>query len=310
MVLLVASHAVLAQVRLSNNWQLDKMNVLATGLHYGIGLPRPDGSEFITMLRENNILSIYKNTQSESNTEYRQIRKFVCQGEYNDIHQIAYWDNGVYIANTGFNSIDYISFDTFSSKRCYINGLCYDKNHVNSIYPIGPNKLVVMLSNMKNKHAVSSEIAILRNHFAKGFVTEKKLSLWDKGCHNIFLDDKVLAYNASKMGDFVLVSLGSGKIIHRINFSGYTKGLSVTKDYFLVGYSDLAERDDRNTSSGYLAIINRSNLEVEATINLSDSSLPYRVGNVNEVRCLSERDFGHSSYASLQIDWDKLRLSS
>ena len=307
MLFIVATHSVLAEVKTNKFWNIDHLKVLANGHHYGIAIPPSNGMEFITMVREGNLVTIYKKADSESECLYKESVRYACNGEYEDIHQIAYYDNGIYIANTGFNSVVYYSFYTLSPERFFLNGFQQDVNHVNSVYPCGSNLLLVMLN---NRGAKPSEVALIKRNPGTGFEVQKHFSLPDKECHNIFVDEKFLVYNASKDGDFVVINLNSGDEIRRIHFPGYAKGLSVTQAYFITGYSEIALREDRNDSQGYLSIINRKTLEVENCINLSHSQFNQHIGNVNEVRCLSEIDYGHSCLVLESINLEKINLTS
>jgi len=109
----------------------------------------------------------------------------------------------------------------------------------------------------------------------------------------VFADGDRLLYNASRNGDFVALDLAAGRVIRRHRFPGYTKGLAVTRRHVIVGYSDKAEREDRPTSKGFLAIIDRKSLELEACVDLNAAEEVPVIGNVNEVRCISEPDDGH-----------------
>lgn len=306
MLFAVASHAVLALVKLNNLWQIERLDVLATGHHYGIALPGSGGGEFITMVRETDAVSIYKNMSPAPSYLYAEANRFVCDGDYGDIHQISHCDGGLYIANTGFNSLDYVSLETPSRQRHFFNGLRQDVNHVNSVYPCGAEQVLSVLNNRGRK---LSELAVLRRDSRKGFELIETLPLWDVECHNIFADGDLLVYNASKKGDFVAVGMNTERVIRRIHFPGYTKGLSVTEKHFIVGYSDHAPREERMTSRGHLAVINRRTLDLMTCVNLNHPSHPPGIGNVNEVRCLSETDYGHSRPDPLPVEWERLRLS-
>lgn len=307
MLFVVSTHSVLAEVKTNELWDIDHLKVLATDHHYGIALTSSNGREFITMVRESNLITTYHKSDPHSEFMYKKSGSFVCNGEYDDIHQIAYYDNGVYISNTGFNSVDYFSFTTRSSERFFISGFRSDVNHINSVYPCGSNLLMVMLN---NKGVKPSEVALIKHNPKNGFEVLKQFSLPDKECHNIYVDENFLVYNASKNGDFVVFNIQTGKEIRRFNFPGYTKGLSVTRKYYVAGYSEISSRNNRKNSKGYLAIINRKTLDLETFIDLSRSTFDHQIGNVNEVRCLSEKDYGHSYLTLESTNFEKIKLTS
>jgi hypothetical protein len=225
--------------------------------------------------------------------------------EYHYVHQISFCE-GLYIANTDFNCMDYINQQTREHQRYHFDGYKKDVNHVNSVFPFDVNMVASLLHNHGRDY---SEVAILHRAHEKGFEIIRRLPLWDLGAHNIWFDGDYLLYNASYVGDLVIVDLDREQVISRIHFPGHTKGLSVTDEYYVVGYSEFAKRDERKTSRGYIGVIDRESLEIVARVDLNLPSLPHPVGNVNEVRCLSKLDFGHADFVERRIDWNHLELS-
>lgn len=283
--LVVCSHAVLAHVGLSRDWEVERLDVLATGFHYGTA---PGATSFTTMVRQDNLVAEYRN--GGPGGRYREAGRFVCRGDFDDIHQVAVWGEGLLVTNTGHNSLDYVRFPSFETRRHFFNGHEHDVNHVNSVYPCGAEQVLVLLN---NKGARPSEVTSLGWDPDRGFDRTGTLALEDVECHNVFADGDRLFYNASRSGDFVALDLAAGRVIRRHRFPGYTKGLAVTREWVIVGYSDRAERDDRANSRGYLAVIGRESLELEACVDLNALVERPVIGNVNEVRCLSEPDDGH-----------------
>jgi hypothetical protein len=70
--------------------------------------------------------------------------------------------------------------------------------------------------------------------------------------------------------------------------------LSVTERYFVIGVSEMSERSERPKSKGYLALIDKKTLSLVKLIDLNRVTYPQNLGNINEVRCLSEYDFSQS----------------
>jgi len=163
-----------------------------------------------------------------------------------------------------------------------------------------------MLVMLHNGGKTSSEVCVLER--VNGVIKEiARFPTWDTGCHNIFTDGKIIAYNASGRGDFVVIDIATQSVINRRRFPGHTKGLAVTNDHYIVGYSEHAKREKRLTSRGYLAFVNRKNFCVDATIDLNLNNGP--VGNVNEVRCLTGADLSHGLAADPDVKWEALRMS-
>lgn len=289
MLLAVASHAVLAVVELDDRWRISRLEILATGLHYGIALPPSDDRRFITMVRQDDVVATY--ARDEATDRYREIDRFVCEGDFDDIHQVAWQGGGLLVANTGRNSVEFVPLGAGARLRHAFGGVQHDVHHVNSVYPCGTDQVLVMLNNRNTK---PSEVAVLARDADEGFRVTATVPLPDNECHCVFADEEVLAYNASKRGDFVVLDVRTRQELRRIHFDGYAKGLSVTRDWFLVGFSDVAVRDDRSTSRGHLGIVDRGTLELVASVDLNTEAHPPGIGNVNEVRCLSEPDLGHA----------------
>lgn len=293
MELVVSSHAVLAHVGLSARWEVERLDVLAQGFHYGTGL-HEDG--FLTMVREDDLVTRYHN--GGPGGRYREVERFSCRGDYDDVHQVALWNGGLLVANTGRNSVDLVRLRPFSSRRHCFGAADHDVNHVNSVFPCGERQVLVLLN---NKGARSSEVAVLEWDESRGFEEAGVLPLADMECHNVWSDGECLAYNASRDGAFVVLDLGTGRELCRHRFPGYTKGLAVTGGHFLVGYSDKAVRDQRETSRGYLAVVERETLDLAACVDLNAREKYAVIGNVNEVRCLSEPDKGHGWGTSVAL---------
>jgi hypothetical protein len=162
---------------------------------------------------------------------------------------------------------------------------------------------------LHNKGRMESQLAVLRHDLAKGFVLERKMSLWHFACHNVFVDGNSLFYNASPVHSLVKVDIDRRRVAGRISFQGHSKGLSVTKDHLVVGLSEDTFRDRRAVSKGGLAIIDRHSFSNLVTADLNFSSLPHPIGNVNEVRCLSGGELAQASADKLGAQWPDLKLA-
>jgi hypothetical protein len=298
--LVVCSHAVLAHVGLSAGWEVERIDVLATGHHYGTA---PGEGAFTTMVRRDNLVSAYRIGGPDG--RYCEADRFACRGDFDDIHQVAAWGDGLLVTNTGRNSLDYVRFQhdregsgPDDARRHFFHGHRHDVNHVNSVFPCGDEQVLVLLN---NKGAHPSEVAALSWDPERGFARTGTLTLEDMECHNVFADGDRLFTNASRSGDFVALDLAAGREIRRHRFPGYTKGLAVTREWVIVGYSDRAEREDRAHSRGYLAILERESLDLAACVDLNAAVERPVIGNVNEVRCLSEPDDGHGRRAPVVL---------
>ena len=297
MYLLVSTHSFLLRVTLDTGFTLKSINLI-DGFHYGIC--RWQEGHIATMTRRENTVAVYSYSGESHFWEKQQ--EFIPTGEYRDIHQIARQGDVLLVTNTGFNELSLIRNGKFSGGYRF-GGFSSDVNHINSVFPIGETRMLVMLH---NGGKASSEICVLER--ATDAIKEvTRFPIWDTGCHNIFTDGKTLAYNASGRGDFVVADLATQTVTARRRLPGHTKGLAVTNDHFIIGYSEHARREKRLSSCGYLAFVNRKNFRIDATIDLNQPNGP--VGNINEVRCLSGMDFSHGLTSEPDVKWQMLRMS-
>jgi hypothetical protein len=297
MKLLVSTHSFLLEVVLGTGFDLESITPIA-GFHYGICLWSE--GRVATMARKENAITVY--SHSDENSVLERKEEFIPTGEYKDIHQIARQGNVVLVTNTGLNEISLIQDGKYSGGYRF-GEFSSDVNHVNSVFPIGETRMLVMLH---NGGRTSSEICVLER--TNGAIKEiARFPTWDIGGHNIFTDGKIIAYNASDAGGFVLIDIATQSVINRSRFPGHTKGLAVTNDHYIVGYSDHTERKKRSASRGYLAFVNRESLCIDATIDLN--RINGSVGNVNEVRCLTGVDLSHGLTADPDVKWEELRMS-
>jgi hypothetical protein len=99
------------------------------------------------------------------------------------------------------------------------------------------------------------------------------------------------------------------RVSERVGFEGHSKGISMTRDFLVVGLSEHTFRDRRFRSRGQLVIMDRRSLSVIATVDLNFPSLPHPIGNINEVRCLSGEELAQAQTHPPNFDWPKLRLA-
>ena len=58
-----------------------------------------------------------------------------------------------------------------------------------------------------------------------------------------------------------------------------------------------------------LAFMDRNTHEVVGTVDPNTDALPHPVGNINEIRCISENDGSHGTENDIDIPWADLRFS-
>jgi hypothetical protein len=318
MILVVATHSFLVAIDLDDHGQIVDHKLLNRGYHYGIALveaeggsERAQGAKFI----------VYYGGESVSKQNDRQLltyrhsgaMEFACTGStplddgIGDVHQIAYANNGLYIVNTGGNSLIYESLDGSVRHEYHLEGRTEDYNHINSIYPYDGHVLLML----HNRGRRESELAALQHDLSRGFTLTRVLSLWHMASHNIYIDDSSnrLLYNGSRDQALVSVDLSADAIEKLVPFEGHSKGLSVTANKVFVGLSEHTIRDRRATARGQLVILERKSLSPLSVVDLNFSTLPHPIGNINEVRCISGGELAHSATGSLNPRLSRLKLA-
>ena len=307
--LAVTSHSFLLDVVLNQNLELIRCQPVDTGYHFGLARHQ----EFLTVYRGGK--SVHH--QTEPSLVTYQVQDFpedlkpanhrsLLVKVWTDIHQIISTDEGAYIANTGWNQIAFLPNGGSSADFYTFGGSRRDIHHVNSL-TFHDGKLLALLH---NRSRLESEIAVLTHTRQEGFNLLCTRSLWHIGCHNLFIDGRTLVYNASQAHKLVFVDLANSKIINEIGFAGWhTKGLSVTADYYIVGLSEHAVRDRRSTSQGRLAVIDRKTQQIVANVPLQIEGYSVGVGNVNDIRCLTDEEYAAGSEEGFPIEWERTRLA-
>jgi len=326
MIFAVTTHSFLAVVEIDSDWQLRSCEVLNTGYHYGVAVIEEEsessseytGRQFIAYRGGQSVseqndprLMLYH----QNGNSFEEGGSIPFASEAGDVHQIAYANGGLYVANTKYNTLMFQSLEGDKSQEYVFENVRFDTNHINSVYPCG-DQIFVMLHNQRRRE---SEVALLKHDSFKGLTLRKRLSLWHENCHNVFFDDAHLYYNASLAKRLVVVDLERERVSKKLSFagissdmpvnSGHVKGISVTRDHIVVGVSEHTSRDKRPTSKGYLAVVNRHSLSTLAVIDLNFPDLPHPIGNINEVRCLSGGELAQSRSESASVDWSAMELA-
>jgi hypothetical protein len=300
MTYLIATHSQLVALTFDRNWRISGVRPLARGHHYGIGFLQTAELDAVLVKQDDRQLRVLDRQTLE---EVAAPIPFL--GETGAIHQISCANGGLYFANTDFNNIVYQTLDGTTYHSYHFEGKSFDHNHINSVFPCG-NQIYALLH---NKGRTLTELAILEHDPHAGFTFRQTMSIWDHGCHNVFLEGTRLYYNASSTGQFVVVDLTTQQVLARLTYPGHTKGLSVVDDHIVIGFSEHAERHARNKTRGFLAVIDQKTLNEIDIIDLDELDLPIAVGNINEVRCISGGERTHASDAPLALDWANLRLA-
>ncbi|MEZ4698721.1 MAG: hypothetical protein R2834_00205 [Rhodothermales bacterium] len=300
MTYLIATHSQLFALTFDENWRILDARPLATGHHYGIGFLRNDQYDAVLVKQDDRKVRVLDRQTLEEVAD-----PIPFLGETGAIHQISCVNDGIYFTNTDFNNIVYQTLDGSTYHSYHFEGKSFDHNHINSVFPCG-NQIYALLH---NKGRTLTELAVLDHDPSAGFTFRHSISIWDHGCHNVFLEKNRLYYNGSSTGQFVVADLETQEVITRLSYPGHTKGISVVDNQIVIGFSEHAERGARDKTRGYLAVINQDTLKEIDIIDLDDIDLPLPVGNINEIRCISGGERSHAAEQPLSIDWTRIRLA-
>lgn len=301
---IIATHSFLIRLVLDPDWHIHTIVVLDTEHHYGTAII--DDTLMTTIKRKNNRLDApLLNTYLITHKAERISSVSLADG-MNDVHQIAHANDGVYFANTGCNSIVYQSLDGETRHEYVIGEFPTDVNHLNSVFPCGTQ----IFGLLHNRYREDSELAIFDHDLRRGFELRHCIRLWHRGVHNVYLDDSYLYYSASSDGKVIVVDLATQCVVAERQFDGYTKGLSMT-DYLVVGITEHATRVARFTTKGFLAVLDPVSLQQIAKVDLNHPSLPYAIGNINEIRALGPNERAQARHDPIAGPrWASMRLAN
>lgn len=295
----IATHSFLVAIDFDSEFRVVRHFVINdSGHHYGIALTG-DKDRFIAKHIDEELMMV------EARPPFSITSTIPLQPQVGYVHQIAAANGGVYVTNTKYNSLVFVGADGACRHKITFGNKHEDINHINSVYPCG-NQIIVLLH---NRGRSESEVCILRHDLRRGFQIRHRMRLWHTGCHNVFVDDTNLYYNASKDQAFVVVDLKQQEIVHYLELPGHVKGMSLRGNTFLLGVSEVAERDKRVSTRGRVAVVERESFSVRKMVDVNFNSLPHPIGNINEIRCISggERAHHHSRISS--VDWSGIELN-
>lgn len=274
---LIGTHAGLFNLILDQELEVISCKKLANGHHYGLSIDMAAGIVYSKNKDDFfNVLDL-SSLQVKGKVEF--------QSEPGHVHQALVVNKGIYLTDTIHNRL---TFQSESGENTHLNidGHHEDVNHLNSLF-LFDNEIACLLH---NRGAVPTEVMTVSQSKGQGLVPSRRWSIRDYGCHNLYIDGAAMCYNASEKGHFVKVHLGTGKDLTRKRFSGHSKGLSVIKDYMVIGVSDHAKREERIHTSSSIVIMHRQSLQVIKEIPVRSDEGAF-IGNINELRCISEKDY-------------------
>ena len=191
------------------------------------------------------------------------------------VHQIDAWDNHLFVTDTANNRVLVyrIESDGLSHLHAhYPNG--YLRNgrrsdnyaHINSIFKI-EDKILLMYHNDSENTGKNSEIV----EVSPDFKPQNRIYLDARCAHNIFLDGENLVYCDSLNGEFRL----GDRLIFKAPM--FFRGLGVTQKYWILGASKLADRQNRDSTTGHIYTLDRSSNELLSLLQIPKSGSIYEI---------------------------------
>lgn len=199
-------------------------------------------------------------------------------------HQIDYYDGTLFFMNTYNNSIVSMDANGANISENFPNGPLEagressNYNHFNSIN-LTDNGYVVFAHNETAKTNKESEIWFLNDDFRVSEVRNASVS----SGHNITILDGRPLYCGSLNGTLVW----NEQTV--FDAETFTRGLSLSEDYVIVGGSDYGERHARGSLGGSLFLLRRPSFELVYKMRIP--------GMVQEIRRLDGPDFAMMSYS-------------
>ncbi len=295
---LIGTHSYLLKCDFDDKWELIGSKKLNEGHHYGMSVARANQTAAYYCKNKDSFYDVYdKNTLSHKGKI-----EFSHPGEH--VHQVVHANDGYYITDTKYNNLVFEHKGGQPKIVLNVNSESEDVNHINSVYICG-RQVFALLHNRGRK---KSEVMVIDHSKPDELVPKYLFPLLDKGCHNIYIENNYAFYNASSKGYFVIVDMIKRTQYKRHELPGHTKGLSVLFDKMVFGFSDHAEREERKTTKGHIAIIDKTGFDIIKTLKITCEDIDGEVGNINEIRCISERDYSEYYPSSINFDFSKFKL--
>jgi hypothetical protein len=204
-------------------------------------------------------------------------------------HQIEWIDDKVLAANTGRNCLSVFNENGEWIRDIYFNNIRYDKkgedrsgNHFNSIHRFGEKVFVLAHNNNR-----PSQLWELDWPGLDMVGVKEGNAYW---AHNIWLGERGCVICDSKNG--TLYELTSQKTIWQQpgDNKWLTRGLCVSENHIIVGYSQHSERKDRYWNNGGIWVIDRKSLKTLDAISLPGT------GQVYDIRLVDMLDECHNEH--------------
>lgn len=205
-----------------------------------------------------------------------------------NIHQLLWHDDKLFAALTERNAIGVINPKTGSVRTVYrTGGAVIDgvigEDHVNSIWADTAGEIVICEHRQSTRFDRPSRIRF----FDRGFSFRDEI-LIGRNAHNVYCEGGSLFINDSSNWRLIEVGLLDKEVRREVAFDAFPRGLARFEHGWVVGLSEDAPREARNSGSSRLVLLNDT-WEVVEELVLKDC------GGVHGVRVLGPQiDLAHN----------------
>lgn len=217
--------------------------------------------------------------------EIDQCEKVPFLHNIDDAHQILWYDDILYITNTGYNRIEVFDKkqERFYQWASYPNDFEKAPDHINSIWFYNDEFYVC-------EHRYGKSPARIRI-LDKDFTIKRTIEFYDLDCcgiHNVYIEDDIL-YTLS-VNHLIQKHLITKEVklndIRSHNDIGYLRGFARNENNFYIGESIVTSREDRRKGDSSVLILD-NDLQVVEIIKLKGT------GQLHDIRLLS-KDKAHN----------------
>jgi hypothetical protein len=204
-----------------------------------------------------------------------------------EVHQIDAWDEHLYITDTANNrvlecKVGQNSLQTINSH--YPNGQIRNGrrspnySHINSVFQCG-DYVYVMYHNLTEKTGKNSQVALLNKEWNVVDVIETSAN----SAHNVFRHDEEVVFCDSMNGRL----MRHDRVL--VNVDTYMRGLAASYEFWLLGGSDHAKREERGFTNGSVYQYSPDMNKVVSTMKIPNC------GSLYEIRLVNPEDIAMSS---------------
>jgi len=207
--------------------------------------------------------------------------------DLDDIHQIIYHDEKIYITNTRHERVDIVDKDYNQSQLIY-TGKPQKGLHLNSVW-INDDKIYLV----EHRRSAGSRVRILYGYDPATTIRTTRTIDIGKGVHGVYEEDNFLYVCSSERNKILRYDLDTKKTEIVVNFAefikGHCRGICRTKDKWYIGMSMTGPKASRHQLKGSAVFVLDNNFEILEHIKLKKT-----YGQLNELRIVDETDYAHN----------------